>query len=212
MSEPIYWPGQTERHYFDLAQVTTIASAVTAEVFWTFDKQHPYSAADIGKVLGRPTPTIRYHVNQLLEVGLIFVAETRKRRSRTEEAYVHSSLSFWANDPPHAPEYAEQMMRGFDSILKQLHRERTLLLKLVNQDLENRAYGAFSWSNIRLTKQGAQQFRKVLHEKIAELEALDSSDPSAIRTKLFVHYGPSLRAAKALYQQTTGEEFEDDAE
>lgn len=205
MSQQNQWPRQKGTHYFNMAELEVIASAITAEVFWTFEAVRPHSVADVAALLERPASTIRYHVSQLVDAGLLLAVETRRRRSRVEEAYVHASTDFRAEEPPHSPEYTELMMRGFSSILKQLHRERASLLDLVNEDLSNRSFGLLSWGLVRLTKSGAKEFQRRLSEMLDELEAMSSDDPDALRVKLFVQLAPSMQAAKVLQRRRDAE-------
>ncbi|RYG27760.1 ArsR family transcriptional regulator, partial [bacterium] len=81
------FPGQVERVDFTFEQVECLTSPVRSAVFWAFTSHTPQSVADVAKGLGKSAQTVHYHVNGLLEVGLLVAVDTRQRGARTETLY-----------------------------------------------------------------------------------------------------------------------------
>jgi hypothetical protein len=94
------WPGQVDRAIFTLAQVRALSSVVRSEVFWAFSAFEPRSTNEVATAIRRTSPTVRYHVNELLKADMLIAVETRKKRSRIEEAYVHKMVRGYTPAPP----------------------------------------------------------------------------------------------------------------
>src|SRR5687767_4085828 len=122
---PLNWeaPGQVLTANFSLVQVRALSSVARSEVFWAFSPTEPRSANDVAAALRRTPPTVRYHVNELIKADMLLAVETRRRRSRTEEAYVHRIVRGYTPAPPYDKEYLEEMHRGLAAIFRHAERE-----------------------------------------------------------------------------------------
>lgn len=194
----------------DLAQVTAIASVARSEVFRAFNAREPLSAAEIAAAIGKSAQTVRYHINELLKVDLIIAVETRKRRSRIEEAYVHKALESYSIRPPYPPGYAEQLIRGFQAILRNMGRERSAMIRLHEVDPELRDFGAYRYSTVRMTQQTAAKTKARLLATLAEIAQID--EPDGQRVNVSVYMSTTLGASRAIYQDLTGKPLEPDEE
>lgn len=203
MAQKTRWPGQVEQIEFDLAQVTAIASVARSEVFWAFGSDVPLSVADVARAIGKSAQTVRYHVNELLEVDLLMVAETRKRRSRIEEAYVHRALGNYTSKPPFSKEYSRQMIRGYRALMRSMSAERAALIRLERVDPEMNVYDALRYWTLHLTPAGAARVKKRLYDIIAEIE--DEEDPGGIRVHVGTYMAAALSETRAIYQKLMGQ-------
>lgn len=210
MTAKVHWPGQVEQINMDLAQVTAIASVARSEVFRAFNAREPLSAAEIAAAIGKSAQTVRYHINELLKVGLIIAVETRKRRSRIEEAYVHKALESYSIRPPYPPGYAEQLIRGFQAILRNMGRERSALIRLHEVDPELRDFGAYRYSTVRMTQETAASTKARLLETLAEIAQID--EPDGQRVNVSIYMSTTLGASRAVYEDLTGKPLEPDDE
>ncbi|MBS1713064.1 MAG: helix-turn-helix transcriptional regulator [Armatimonadetes bacterium] len=184
------WEGQVDVLYFDQDQITAIASAVRSEIFWTFTWDEPMSARDIASAVGKSAQTVRYHINELVRVGLLLPVEHRKRRSRLEEAYVQAGISNLTLPRPVPPEYQEQMNRGFDSMMRAVSKERALAGAVLNDGPELRPFARFIKSVVRLDASNAEKAQAILSEALRQIEGLEQ--PDGTRTNVWVYMSPSI--------------------
>lgn len=203
MSPKLIWPGQIERIEFNLEQVTAIASVARSEVFWAFSEAVPLSVSDVAKSIGKSAQTVRYHVNELLKVDLLLVAEVRKRRSRVEDAYVHRALGNFTEKPPYSEEYAQQMIRGYRALLRSMADERSALIRLERVHPEMNVYDALRYWTVHLTPDAAAQAKRRLYEVIAQIEGEQSDD--GIRVHIATYMAPALGETQGLYKKYTGQ-------
>lgn len=210
MSANVHWPGQVERVDMNLEQVTAVASVARSEVFRAFNAREPLSAAEIATAIGKSAQTVRYHINELLKVGLIIAVETRKRRSRIEEAYVHKGVENYSLGPPYPPGYAEQMIRGFQAILRNMARERSAMVRLHDVDPGLQDFSLYRYSTIRMTRTQARKVRDRLRATLAEIAKTD--DPNGVRVNVSVYMSTTLGASRVLYEEATGRPLEPDDE
>lgn len=193
------WQGQVPILYFDLAQVTAIASATRSEVFWAFNAVDPLSVKQVGESLKKSPATVRFHVNELLNVGLLMAVEYRKQRSRTEEAYVHSGMEFRTQLPPITPEYRELINKGFDSILRQMSRERSALIRLEGLDSDLNRYLAYRRHTIRVSPETAALVKRKLIELSEEIRNYE--DREGVQVHVAVYMSAILGETKELAAQ-----------
>lgn len=180
--------------HFNLAQVTAIASATRSEVFWAFNQVEPLSVKQVAQGIKKSPATVRFHVNELLNVGLLLAVEYRKQRSRTEEAYVQAAMEFRTQLPPITPEYRELINKGFDSILRQMSRERSALIRLEGLDSDLNRYLAYRRHTIRVKPETAAKVKQSLLEVCEEIRNCD--DNSGVRVHVAVYMSATLGETK----------------
>lgn len=186
---------------FELEHVTAIASASRSEVFWAFDKDEPLSTKQVAAGLGKSAQTVRYHVNELVAIGLLLPVEVRKSRSRTEEAYVQSAFEFRAKAPPVSQEYQEQMIRGFDSILRQMSRERAEMVRLMNVDPDLIRYLGYRRYTIRVNPDNAKELRRRLVQLAEDARELETKEGVRVHYTVYMSAtaSESQKFKKALF-------------
>ena len=205
MAERTYWPEQIGFGIYSLEQVKALSSAVRAEVYWSFAGEQPKSTLEIAQMLKRSPSTVRYHTNELIKAGLLIAVETRKRRSRTEEAYVHKIVEGFTAKAPWEPEYMEEVNRGFDSILRGMSRERRLAYEVSNLDHEFYNNIFYNRYTVRLTPQNIAKLRKKLRDIMVEFDQLD--DPKGMRMQFSAYMAPDRSESMARYHELTGKEW-----
>jgi len=92
MTEPPAVP--TPVSVTDAAQVSALLERVNQEILGVLLK-NPSSASELAKTLERPLKVVIYRLETLLEVGLVKVAEERKRGGRAIRIFAPSSSSGW---------------------------------------------------------------------------------------------------------------------
>jgi DNA-binding transcriptional ArsR family regulator len=210
MRDSARWPGQIEEAYFTLEQVRALSSTIRSEVFWTFSYQEPYSTSDVAKMLMRSAPTVRYHVNELLKADLIYPVETRKRRSRTEEAFVHRIVRPYTPRPPYDEAYRHEVDRGLSAILRSAERERRAFLDLAQVDDSTHDLHLFRQAYIRLKPEKVAQLRKRLIDVLYEF--IPDNDPEGIRMHVMGYLAPVFGESERLFEEKTGRKLKSDAE
>jgi predicted transcriptional regulator len=205
MAERTFWPEQIGYGIYTLEQVKALSSAVRAEVYWSFAAEQPMSTLEIAQMLKRSPSTVRYHANELIKVGLLIAVETRKRRSRTEEAYVHKIVEAFTAKAPWEPEYMEEVNRGFDSILRGMSRERRLGYEVSNLDPDFYNNIFYNRYTVRLSPTNLAKLRKKLREIMVEFDQLD--DPKGLRIQYSSYVCPDRSESMARYRELTGKEW-----
>lgn len=195
-----------EKLFFTLDQVRALSSAVRAEVLWAFSPVEPRSTNEVAEAIQRTAPTVRYHVNELLKVGLLIVAETRKKRSRTEEAYVTKMHWGYTPRPPFEKDYMAEMHRGLASVFKALEKERAAGLVVSNEDVTYYDNIGFQHSFMRLSPDKIRTIRA----KIAELvnAEVDEEDENGIAVHIAGFVAPVFTESRHRYRELTGREIQ----
>jgi len=199
------WPGQVEKGFFTLEQVRALSSVARAEVFWAFTGAEPRSTNDVAEAIGRAAPTVRYHVNELVKADLLLVAETRKRHSRTEEAYVHKLLWGYTPRPPMDREYLVEVMRGFASIMKAMELERTAALLVSNEDQPFYDNTAFRHAFVRLSPAKMADLRAKLEKVVYEYR--DDEDDEGIVVHIVGFMAPVILESRRRYKELAGRDL-----
>ena len=203
MQEAVLFPGQVERLEFDLAQITAIASFARSEVFWTFNPHEPLSVADVAQRMGKPVPTVNYHVNALSKVGLIIPVASRRKGARTEKLYVHAGRASVGRGHPMTPEYRIQAAKGFAAILRTYIRERALLHRVLPHRRDLADFCIFQIFSVRVRREQAIEFRREMMELLRKYEASESDEGVKVRVAVIAHpEGGEIRAA---YKEATGQ-------
>lgn len=199
------WPGQEEVVTFDLAQLKSLSSIARSEVFWAFSATDPKSTTDIAAVISRTAPTVRYHVNELVKANMLVVAGTRKRRSRTEELYVHKFHWGYTSRPPNEPEYVDEINRGFGAICRAMDRERAASTIVGNIDLPFDQRNHFVHAFIKLGPEKTKELSKRLRELISEYDKMEDENADVLHISTF--FAPVLQVSQRRYRELTGEEL-----
>lgn len=205
MANAKLWPGQIEEGLFTLEQLRALSSVARAEVFWAFSSLEPRSTKEVAAAIRRTPPTVRYHTNELIKVGLLLAVETRKRRSRTEEAYVHRLARGYTPRPPFSKEYREEMNRGLGAILRSIEQERAAALVVCNEDGDYYNWISFRHIYVRLRPEKIAEMRKKLHEVIYMY--LDDDDPDGIAMHGVGYLAPVVSESRSRYMELTGNEL-----
>jgi hypothetical protein len=202
---PSIWPGQIEKANFSLDQVRALSSVARSEVFWAFSPTEPRSANEVAQAIRRSSPTVRYHINELIKADMLFSVETRRRRSRTEEAYVHRIVKGYTPPPPYSQDYLTEMHRGLAAIFRHAEREREALLVTGNEDPDFARKHIFRHAYLRL---GPEKVAK-LNQEMVELiyRYWDQEDPEGISMHLFGFTCPTLGESQERFLATTGKEI-----
>ena len=196
MSEGPRWKGQVEILHFNLAQITAIASSARSEIFWAFHDDVPMSANEIAKDVGKSAQTVRYHINELVKVGLLLPVEHRKSRSRTEEAYVHAGIGNYTQPGDLSPEYLEMMAKGFESMTRSMAKEREAMMQMRSVDIKLGVYQVHETWKVRLTPENAVRVAKILSKAIAEAVALD--EDGGLRTHVSCYMSATIGESKRI--------------
>lgn len=205
MNRTDLWPGQIEEAYLDLNQVRALASVVRSEVYWAFQTTEPLSTSDVARMLRRAAPTVRYHVNELLKVDLLLAVETRKRRSRIEDAYVHRIARAFTPRPPYDDEYLAEMNRGFAAILRAMERERASALTAANEDPPFYDHTLFRQAVIRIAPGRMRDLRQELVELLTRYGS--SRDEEGTLVRIAAYMDPLIGESERHYRLTTGREL-----
>lgn len=160
------------------------------------------SVQEVAIAIKKSPQSVRYHTNDLLKVDLIFPVVLRKKRSRTEEAYVWRAIDYSTPAPPHASEYLAEMIRGYRAIMRQRDREREAALHLINEFPDLHLVDLFWLSNVRLTVGALPAIRAKLKKFIQELEEMDTE--SGHRTTFYFGAAPNIGATRQIYHDLTG--------
>lgn len=202
--QPI-WPGQVDLIEFNLEQARAIASSSRSMVFWTYNSRTPLSVAEVGKIIGKSAQSVRYHTNELLKVGLLLVAETRRKHARTEEAYVSAAIRMVTLGPPVSPEYDMERRRGFQSMWRRFDRDRAAAFQLEDVDKTSRLPHHFWVETARLSPEDLRQFRIESTELVEKYAALDRED--GIRASLVALSVPVFNESAQRYLKATGKKL-----
>ncbi|MBX3111423.1 MAG: helix-turn-helix transcriptional regulator [Fimbriimonadaceae bacterium] len=199
---PPMWPGQADVSEFTLDQVRAIASSSRSMVFWTFSSRTPLSVAEVGKIIGKSAQSVRYHTNELLKVGLLLVADTRRRHARTEEAYVRSSVKLVTKGPPVSPDYDFERRRGFQALWRRFDRDRTAAFQLEDFDISLQVPHHFWMETARLSPEDLRRFRAEATALVEKYVALDRED--GIRASLVTLSVPAFNESAQRFKAATG--------
>ncbi len=186
------FPGQVLQLILSKEQLKEVSSPVRAEVFWSISPFEPMSVTDIASEVGKAPPTIRYHVNALLEMGLLLVAGTRKQRSRTEQLYVRSAIRAIVKNSTD-PEYSSMQARAFKLDAMRRIRESAHFYGWLEQHPEAVEFGTQRKYNLRLSKERASRLRTELLQLLRDAaEDQATEDEGGVNVSTFIYMRPTL--------------------
>ena len=191
-----YFEGQAEVLIVNLEQAKALASSFRNEVFYCFLSKEGLSASDVAKGLGKSAQVVHYHVNELLNVGLLMAVGERKKHARQETLYAHAAVSTYTSaDANNSPEYRQEIANGFASIARAMTKEMEQYFLLQGEDRAYRQLFAHRQKMVSLSPEKAIEIRAKLTAVIAE--AFESHDPTSEHTvRVAVFMAPTLGTSK----------------
>lgn len=205
-----FWPGQVSTLVFSLEQLKAIASSSRSSVFWSYNPRVPQSTSEVGLALGRSSQSVRYHTNELIKCGLLLAVETRRRRARTEEAYVIAGITCVTAAPPVDAAYLLEKRRGFQALWRQFDRDRAAINLLENVDPSRGSISRFNLVTPRLTPEQLRAFQDEVGALMEKYLAMD--DPMGTRTRLVSFASPTMGATAREYLRLTGNQLRIDGD
>lgn len=191
------FPGQADKLVFSLEQIRTLTSSVRSEVFYSFSHHEPMSVADVARDLGKSAQTVHYHVNELVQAGLLIAVAERHRRSRIEKLYVQAALEVFSMNPAEASdEYRSLIIKGFNAITRAMARENAEGQKLIALDPQFNTLNAYRHSLVRVADfNKAKALKDKLYSVLQEISMND--DPNGKYTvRVSVNMSPNAATAR----------------
>jgi len=161
---PPLLPGQVERIDYDIDQLRALTSAARYEVFWSIPTAEARSISEIAQALGRPASSVTYHVNELVQVGLLIQVGERKRRSRTEALYAPAAQRFFSKTLDQ-PERRALIFQGMEAMMRSMGREAQGFFDVQGLDPELEGTLTFRRYSAKVTRQQLLEF----NQKIVDL-------------------------------------------
>lgn len=207
MSNPTLFPGQLEHLTYNYEQLVALTSVARTTVLWGFNEHTPLSVAEVAQLIGKSPQSVHAHVNKLAEVGLLIAVETRKKRSRSEKAYVYAARELYSPNPPFTSTFREAMSARFASLMRHLVREMTLAYKVMEHDASYQAYTFSRYYNVMVTEEEARSLRRFFQETL--LGASRMTKGEGARVTLACMMLPAVGESVARFQEVTGESIAD---
>jgi len=85
----------------DPAQLKALASPIRLEIIGSFGGQHALSVTEMAQHMGRPVTALYYHVNHMVEIGLLIEAGNRPKGKRYEVLYLPAAQRFEVDPENH---------------------------------------------------------------------------------------------------------------
>lgn len=145
-----------------------LSSSIRSEVFWTFHAYVQKSVSDVAKELGKSAQTVHYHVNALVELGLLIPADTRQRRSRTEQLYLGKGITVFAPGVGVSETFNRHRVRGFRLEVQRMIEEDSHYWGLAEHDPEILNFGIFRKYRLNLSQERAEKLRKEISSLLFE--------------------------------------------
>jgi hypothetical protein len=197
MTEKPPFPGQVERIDFNLEQLQALASPVRSEVFWTFTRDHPQSVAEVARAIGKSAQTVHYHVNGLVEVGLLIAVDERKRGARMEKLYVFAARMLFSRGPGAPIEHFKPIVKGFQAITRTMGREFESLCDVYVDHPELGPYGVIRRVSARVNLDRAAAINRRLNALADEIMAMEA-DEDGIRININILMTPTLGESRQI--------------
>lgn len=210
MEDRPLFAGQVERLEFDLEQIKAIASPARSEVFWGYSSREPSSVQEVAQGMNRSTGTVHYHTNELVRVGLLIQAGSRKRGARIERLYVHKGRGSFAVWFPRSDEYRRAADKGFHAIMRAIGRERAVLHRVIPHANWVGELAMFTLLSLRLSEADGLRMKSELREVLRRYEKKEDLNGIRIRVAAISH--PDIGEMRAAYRAATGEKLLADTE
>lgn len=156
-------------------QIKCFESPVKATIIAALRSLKRASAKEISQVVGGNPNSLYQHLRQLIEVGLVTVAEVRPAETKPETVYELSAPEFFMKGAVGDQEYRESVYRSARNILRltQRHYERALGQLPASPDLE--AAMRFNFVSARLSPARLAKLKQDMEDLL--LDAMNSHDP-----------------------------------
>lgn len=209
MAERTLLPGQLEQLTYNQEQLMALTSVARTTVLWGFNENKPLSVAEVAELIGKSPQSVHAHVNKLVEVGLLIAVETRKKRSRTEKAYVYAARELYTPNPPYTSECREALSTRFASLMRHLIREMSLAQRVMEHDASYQAYTFQRYYNVMVSEEEAWAIRRFFQETLMGASRMTKGEGA--RVTLACLMLPAVGESMARYREVTGEGLGDDA-
>lgn len=191
------FPGQSSKTVFSLEQAKSLSSAIRTEVFWSFNQDEPLSVSEVASALGKSAQTVHYHTNELVKVGLLMPAGSRRRRARTETLYVHASRNFIGQGPAAPPEYRQYVIKAFSAIARAMVREETALHRVYDLgDASISHFSAYKRETLRLAPRDADELRRRLYAVVDDMRQFETTGDDSVRVNVAIFMKPTQGESK----------------
>lgn len=207
MADRALFPGQLEQLTYNHEQLLALTSVARTSVLWGFNENKPLSVAEVASLIGKSPQSVHAHVNKLVEVGLLIAVETRKKRSRTEKAYVYAARELFTPQPPFSRESRLALSARFTSLMRQLVREMTLAQQVMEEDPSFQAFTFSRFYNVMVSEEEAWAIRRFFQETL--LGASRMTKGEGARVTLSCLMVPAVGESEARYRELTGETLGD---
>lgn len=201
----VFWPGQVFVLTFDKDQFKALASSSRATIYWMYGPEHPLTVNEIGELTGFTPQAVRYHTNALLKVGLLLHVETRKSRSRIQEAYVTKGVYSKTPPPPTSEEILKIKRKAFQAAWHQFERDRAAVNKLENIAPEKGVRTNLRRSMVRLKQEDIKKFHEAADQLIEQFIKLE--DPEGTLYTLVAYFCPAFGESAKEYRELTGQKL-----
>lgn len=207
MANTPLFPGQAERLYYTLEQLRATTSVARSAVLWGFNEHTPLSVAEVARVIGKTPQCVHTHVKKLVDVGLLIAVETRKKRSRTEKAYVFAARDLFTPPQPCPPEFIALMNERFANFMRNAIREMELARSVMQHDPTYDAFTIMRYYNIIVTEEEARVIRAYMLSCMKKANEMHSGEGR--RVTLTFAMLPAIGESLQYYQELTGESLLD---
>lgn len=210
MPDRTLFPGQLEQLTYNHEQLLALTSVARTTVLWGFNENKPLSVAEVAQLIGKSAQSVHAHTNKLVEVGLLIAVETRKKRSRSEKAYVYAARELYTPNPPYTSESRELLSARFAALMRNLVREMSLAQTVMEQDPTFQAYTFSRFYNVMVTEEEAWALRRFFQETL--LGASRMTKGEGARVTLACMMLPAAGESATRFRELTGEGISDSAE
>jgi hypothetical protein len=198
-----FFPGQVAQIDYTLEHAECLASAPRADVFYAFSCDEPCSIAEVAAGLGKSANATTYHVNALVEVGLLIAAGERRRRSRTEKLYVHAARLFVSQGATGSKEYREKAVEAFAATARSMIRQREAVNETFDFDAAFVPFVMLGRFSQRASPERAKEFADRMVNLLREFSR-EAPDPDGVRINFLFNMSPTVgesRQALAKYKK-----------
>jgi predicted transcriptional regulator len=203
MSTDTLFPGQREQLTYNDEQLQALTSVARTTVLWGFNENKPLSVAEVAQLIGKSPQSVHAHVNKLVEVGLLVAVETRKKRSRSEKAYVYAARELYTPNPPYTSTCREALSARFAALMRHLVREMSLAQRVMEHDPSYQAYTFARFYNVIVSEEEAQALRRFFQETL--LGASRMTKGEGARVTLACMMLPAVGESTTRFRELTGE-------
>lgn len=197
------FPQQIDRLVFSLEQVECLTSRVRSDVFWAFTSHTPLSVGEVARGLAKSAQTIHYHVNELVEVGLLVAVDTRQSRSRTENLYVHKGLTNVDQGSKGSREHNAMRAKSFRFTARTMVEETDALYDIVASDPSRYDHNVLVLKNLFLTAEQSLRLRARLREMVDDL-IREQPEEGGVRTHVLFYARPTVGQIRAWREELGG--------